>query len=111
MSGNNMSGTGNMKIIDKLENTENTKNIENGKRRLKIGGIYRHFKGNIYQVIAVARHSESEEKMVVNQALYGTFPVYVRPYDMFVSEVDRAKYPDAGQRFRFEEVQLTEAGV
>lgn len=69
----------------------------------KIGSVYRHFKGNLYEVKAIAIHSETQEKMVVYQALYGDNDIYVRPYDSFVSPVDRAKYPDATQDYRFEE--------
>ena len=69
----------------------------------KIGSVYRHFKGNLYEVKAIAIHSETGEKMVVYQALYGEGDTYVRPYDSFVSKVDRVKYPDVDQEYRFEE--------
>ena len=67
--------------------------------------MYRHFKGNLYQIRCLAKHSETRELMVVYQAMYGTFEIYVRPLSMFMEEVDRGKYPDARQRYRFELLQ------
>ena len=75
------------------------------------GEFYRHFKDKLYQIREIAYNSENREKMVVYQAMYGDFKVYVRPYDMFMSEVDTIKYPEIKQQYRFEKVTIGDVKV
>ena len=83
-------------------------------RELKINGIYRHFKGKLYKVLLLANDSETNNdlntrKVVVYQALYGEQLIWVRDYDMFLSEVDHEKYPEVKQQYRFQELTREEA--
>lgn len=79
-------------------------------RAIEKGKIYKHFKGSLYQVVDIAFDSESNndaeyKKVVVYKALSGKYlgGLWVRPYEMFASEVDHEKYPEVKQKYRFEE--------
>ena len=75
------------------------------KRELVVHGVYRHFKGNKYIVEDVAIDSETDEYLVLYRALYGEGLLYARPLKMFLSPVDREKYPDVKQEWRFELIE------
>lgn len=87
---------------------------QNIQRDIRVGDIVQHFKREwvsaetseyLYKVLAFATHTETEESFVIYQALYAPFKVCARPYAMFMSEVDKEKYPDIRQKYRFERLQ------
>ena len=74
-------------------------------REIKAGEYYRHFKGGLYHVTGIAKDADTEKPVVVYQALYGDEELWVRDYEEFAGEVDRQKYPDAEQQYRFERIE------
>ena len=79
--------------------------MEKTEMRMKPGDIVRHFKGNPYQILYFAKDSETQRDVVVYRARYGEGGVWVRPMEMFFSPVDRERYPNAEQEYRFERVE------
>ena len=100
-----------MELATEPEPTE-----EKGKERdIQEGDIVRHFKREwvsdetseyLYKVLAFAQHTETGERLVIYQALYAPFKICARPYGMFMSRVDREKYPDVKQTYRFEKLEV-----
>lgn len=94
-----------------IQESESDKTVD---RDIRVGDIMRHFKREwvsaetseyLYKVLAFAEHTETGEKLVIYQGLYAPFKICARPYAMFMSEVDRQKYPDVKQQYRFEKME------
>lgn len=71
-------------------------------RSFKFPGVYKHFKGHLYYVYGIVKHTETEEYLVAYQSCYKPYTLFVRPVDMFLSKVDFEKYPAVKQKYRFE---------
>lgn len=67
-------------------------------------GLYRHFKGTVYEVIGVATHSETQEQLVIYRPVSDRNKLWARPLEMFTSKVDKNKYPNVKQEYRFEPI-------
>lgn len=74
-------------------------------REIKVGTIYQHFKGNKYKILCIALNIETDKRMVIYQDITNKDRIFARDYDMFISKVDRDKYPDVKQIYRFEEIE------
>lgn len=105
--------------LDAPERMEKKKNAGTSslKRDIRTGDIVKHFKREwepqestkyLYKVLAVAEHTETGEMLVVYQALYAPFKICARPYEMFMGEVEREKYPQVKQCYRFERLETEE---
>lgn len=101
--------------LEKPTEAIDANDVADAGRDICAGDIVRHFKREwvsegtseyIYKVLAFAAHTETGERLVVYQAMYAPFKICARPYDMFMSEVDRVKYPDVKQKYRFEKVEV-----
>lgn len=77
-------------------------------RHFAIGTVVKHFKGKIYRIEDFAKNTETGEMMVVYRQMYPPFYLFVRPEEMFCSEVDHEKYPDVTQKYRMEKLSLEE---
>ena len=105
----------NMELDTEPQEQKNPAVGEVPERDILVGDIVQHFKREwvssetseyLYKVLAFAQHTETGEKLVVYQGMYPPFKICARPYDMFMSEVDREKYPKIRQKYRFEKIKL-----
>ncbi|MDO4978636.1 MAG: DUF1653 domain-containing protein [Candidatus Saccharibacteria bacterium] len=80
-------------------------------REVKVNRVYRHFKGDYYIVRGICRHSETKEEMVIYQALYGDGELWVRPLKMWTEKVNKHKYPNVRQKYRFELKEIDSVNI
>lgn len=73
---------------------------------VEIGKIYKHFKGDLYLVLDIGKYSETGELMVIYKALYGNNETWIRPYNMFIDEVNKNN-----QKYRFEKINIESKNV